>query len=118
MRFQYCDMHCDTLTAEGALQATPERHKQGGCFLQCFAAFLFRPDGSLYRRALALFRPRELDEYAPLGVGLFSFRCESRAGQREHRRRCQRRYDFAEFSCHAFRPFFRRRGAPRAPFPE
>ena len=55
MRYQYCDMHCDTLTAEGALQATPERHKQGGCYLQCFAAFLFRPDGSLYRRALALF---------------------------------------------------------------
>ena len=55
MKYKYCDMHCDTLTAEGNLQATPERHKKGGCYLQCFAAFLFRPDGSLYRRALALF---------------------------------------------------------------
>lgn len=55
MRYRYCDMHCDTLTAEGNLQATYERHKQGGCYLQCFAAFLFRPDGSLYRRALSLF---------------------------------------------------------------
>ena len=55
MRYRYCDMHCDTLTAEGALQVVPERHRAGGCYLQCFAAFLFQPDGSLYRRALAAF---------------------------------------------------------------
>ena len=74
MKYRYCDMHCDTLTAEGNLQATFERHKAGGCYLQCFAAFLFQPDGSLYRRALAAFDKFDgwCKEYGLNRVGRFS----------------------------------------------
>ncbi|MDE6059027.1 MAG: dipeptidase [Clostridia bacterium] len=37
---KYCDLHCDALTAEGAPQITKENLAAGGCFLQCFAAFI------------------------------------------------------------------------------
>lgn len=37
---RYCDLHCDALTASGALQVTAERLAAGGCLLQCFAAFV------------------------------------------------------------------------------
>ena len=37
---KYCDLHCDALTQEGVLQVTKERLAQGGCLLQCFAAFV------------------------------------------------------------------------------
>ena len=74
MKYRYCDMHCDTLTAEGNLQATFERHRAGGCYLQCFAAFLFQPDGSLYRRALSAFDKFDgwCKEYGLNRVGRFS----------------------------------------------
>ena len=37
---RYIDLHADTLTAEGEKQITKERLEQGGCALQCFAAFV------------------------------------------------------------------------------
>ena len=37
---RYIDLHADTLTAEGEKQITKERLAQGGCILQCFAAFV------------------------------------------------------------------------------
>ncbi len=36
----YIDLHCDALTNEGVLQVTRENLRRGGCFLQCFAAFV------------------------------------------------------------------------------
>lgn len=37
---KYCDLHCDALTASGDAQVTKARLEAGGCFLQCFAAFV------------------------------------------------------------------------------
>ncbi len=37
---KYCDLHCDALTNEGVLQVTKQSLTQGGCRLQCFAAFI------------------------------------------------------------------------------
>jgi len=37
---KYCDMHCDALTQQGVLQVTGERLRRGGCYIQCFAAFV------------------------------------------------------------------------------
>lgn len=50
---KYCDLHCDALTAEGGLQVTKENLAAGGCFLQCFAAFISAREGR-YASALAL----------------------------------------------------------------
>lgn len=38
---KYCDLHCDALTASGAERQITRGHlTTGGCFLQCFAAFV------------------------------------------------------------------------------
>lgn len=50
---KYCDLHCDALTTEGALQVTKENLAAGGCFLQCFAAFVSVREGR-YASALSL----------------------------------------------------------------
>lgn len=50
---KYCDMHCDALTTEGVAQVTRETLRAGGCFLQCFAAFISAKEGR-YRTALSL----------------------------------------------------------------
>lgn len=42
---KYCDLHCDALTNEGILQVTGPRLKEGGCLLQCFAAFVSAREG-------------------------------------------------------------------------
>ncbi len=50
---KYCDLHADTLTAGEDTQITKARLEEGGCFLQCFAAFVSsRRDG--FRQAVAL----------------------------------------------------------------
>lgn len=50
---KYCDLHADTLTAEGEKQITKRRLEEGGCFLQCFAAFVSsRKDR--FRQAISL----------------------------------------------------------------
>lgn len=50
---RYCDMHADTLTAAGETQVRKERLEKGGCFLQCFAAFISSRRGG-FRQAVAL----------------------------------------------------------------
>ncbi len=50
---KYCDLHCDALTAEGEAQITRARLMEGGCLLQCFAAFVSEREGR-FRSALAL----------------------------------------------------------------
>lgn len=43
---KYCDLHCDALTAEsGEHQITRAYLSDGGCFLQCFAAFVSNESG-------------------------------------------------------------------------
>ena len=37
---RYCDLHCDALTKERDFQVTKENLTAGGCYLQCFAAFI------------------------------------------------------------------------------
>ena len=50
---RYIDLHCDTLNPEGPLQVSRERLEQGGCTLQCFAAFVSsRTDR--FRQAISL----------------------------------------------------------------
>lgn len=49
----YCDLHCDALTTESALQVTAERLSKGNCLLQCFAAFISARENR-FERALAL----------------------------------------------------------------
>ena len=46
-------MHADTLTAEGELQISKERLEQGGCVLQCLAAFVSSRTGR-FRQAKLL----------------------------------------------------------------
>lgn len=50
---KYVDLHSDTLTAEGEKQITAKRLKEGGCALQCFAAFVSSRT-ERYRQATAL----------------------------------------------------------------
>lgn len=50
---KYCDLHCDALTAEGEAQVTRARLAEGGCLLQCFAAFVSEREGR-FRSALSL----------------------------------------------------------------
>lgn len=50
---KYCDLHCDALTAEGALQVTKEHLTAGSCFLQCFAAYVSVREGR-FSSAIAL----------------------------------------------------------------
>ena len=50
---KYIDLHCDALTSEGVLQVTGEKLHEGGCLLQCFAAFISAREGR-YASALAL----------------------------------------------------------------
>ncbi len=50
---KYCDLHCDALTQEGVLQVTKQNLIAGGCFLQCFAAFVSAREGR-FSQALAL----------------------------------------------------------------
>lgn len=49
----YIDLHCDALTQKGELQVTRQALIEGGCLLQCFAAFVECRTGR-YERALAL----------------------------------------------------------------
>ena len=39
-QMRYCDLHCDALTKERDFQVTKENLTAGGCYLQCFAAFI------------------------------------------------------------------------------
>lgn len=51
---KYIDLHCDALTKrEGVFQVTKENLTRGGCFLQCFAAFIEEKENRL-ARALSL----------------------------------------------------------------
>ncbi len=50
---KYCDLHCDALTQTGVLQVTKENLTAGGCFLQCFAAFVSAREGR-FASALSL----------------------------------------------------------------
>lgn len=50
---KYCDLHCDALTNEGVLQCSKENLTAGGCFLQCFAAFVSAREGR-FQSALSL----------------------------------------------------------------
>lgn len=49
---KYCDLHSDALTTKSRPQVTKETLACGGCFLQCFAAFVSSEEK--YREALAL----------------------------------------------------------------
>lgn len=44
---KYCDLHCDALTQTGVMQVTGGGLRAGGCFLQCFAAFISEREGRL-----------------------------------------------------------------------
>lgn len=50
---KYCDLHSDTLTAEGEKQVTVRRLEEGGCALQCFAAFISARENR-FRQAVSL----------------------------------------------------------------
>ncbi len=53
---KYIDLHSDALTKrEGVFQVTKDLLRAGGCFLQCFAAFIEEEDRR-FERALALCR--------------------------------------------------------------
>lgn len=52
-QMKYCDLHCDALTHEGEAQITKENLTAGGCFLQCFAAFISARENR-FSSALAL----------------------------------------------------------------
>ncbi len=58
---KYCDLHCDALTAKSEeKQVTREHLTAGGCFLQCFAAFVTE-EKERYAAAL-----RMTDEFSAL----------------------------------------------------
>ncbi len=49
---KYIDLHCDALTkTEGVFQVTREKLKEGGCLLQCFAAFIEGTENRFARTA-------------------------------------------------------------------
>ncbi len=52
-QMRYCDLHSDTLTAEGEKQITKRRLEMGGCALQCFAAFVSARENR-FRQAASL----------------------------------------------------------------
>lgn len=52
-QMRYCDLHSDTLTAEGEKQVTKRRLIEGGCALQCFAAFVSARENR-FRQAASL----------------------------------------------------------------